>query len=112
MAVGVPQPKLGAHGAASCRFATRPVLRTRPGHPEIRRATRRYSHPELHSTRRCCHNGVMNRWLNLVCVLALAVVAGAILAADGPKARGKKAVDENVPLERFAWRDEKMQAHE
>src|SRR5205823_5265379 len=22
-----------AHGAASCRYATRPVLRTRPGHP-------------------------------------------------------------------------------
>ena len=22
------------HGAASCRFATRPVLRTRPGHPK------------------------------------------------------------------------------
>ena len=26
---------LNGHGAASCRFATRPVLRTRPGHPTL-----------------------------------------------------------------------------
>ena len=26
---------LEPHGAASCRFATRPVLRTRPGHPRL-----------------------------------------------------------------------------
>ena len=28
------------HGAASCRFATRPVLRTRPGHPTSSLPTR------------------------------------------------------------------------
>jgi|GEM_PF-3714102 len=27
--------QLHPHGAASCRFATRPVLRTRPGHPSL-----------------------------------------------------------------------------
>ena len=26
--------QLNPYGAASCRFATRPVLRTRPGHPK------------------------------------------------------------------------------
>src|SRR5579862_6959849 len=30
-----PQLRLNRHGAASCRFATRPVLRTRPGHPDL-----------------------------------------------------------------------------
>ena len=39
-----------ANGAASCRFATRPVLRTRPGHPTMLT----FAYPQdLRFSRRC-----------------------------------------------------------
>ena len=48
--VGQAELKMHAYGAASCRFATRPVLRTRPGRPKSALPTLITEHADLQVT--------------------------------------------------------------